>query len=671
MKSRLCCPRPMRRSIASALRPALTALALCGWGVADAASAPAWMHALTGTPDPQHDEKTDSVLLYAESNVTVLPNGTFKRLDRLAYRILRPGGDARGLVRIDFDTATRITDLRAWCIPASGKDYEVKMKDAVESAIPGIDGSTLISDARSLLMRIPAATPGNIVGYEVAREQRPYVLADEWNFQDTVPVGEARYTLALPPGWSYKATWLNHPEVAPTAPAAGISQWAVKDVREVAVESSMPPWQGIAARLFVSIRPPDGKDRGFESWHEMGVWYQRLTDGRRAASSEIRQKVAELTSGLPTTMAKMLVLAAFVQNDIRYVAIELGIGGMQPHPATEVFANRFGDCKDKVTLLATMLKEIGVEAHYVIINTNRGSVTASTPPNLGFNHMIVAIVLPPGPDGGSQLAQATLPKLGKVLYFDPTDPLTPFGRLPGPLQANFGLLVTPEGGVPVPMPQAPVASNSIVRTAKLVLDENGAVRGDVHEIWTGDMAASQRYALRAVERNGDEIRNVESLLSHSLTTFHIVRADVLNPASIGMPVEWSYSFEAPQYAKLTGALLLVRPRVIGTRASGMLETREPRRNPIEFESLEKDTDLFEITLPAGYSVDELPPPVNVDYGFATYQSTTEIAGRTLRYRRSYEIRDLSVPVSKAGDLRDLYRIIANDERMSAVLTRAP
>jgi hypothetical protein len=201
------------------------------------------------------------------------------------------------------------------------------------------------------------------------------------------------------------------------------------------------------------------------------------------------------------------------------------------------------------------------------------------------------------------------------------------------------------------------------------LDDNGTLRGDIHEVWTGDMAAHQRYDLRSVTKETDQIKSVESLLSHSLTTFQILNAAVRNLPSIELPLEWNYSIEADLYAKVTGSLLLVRPRVIGSKSSGLLETKDPREYPIEFDGPRRDTDVFEIALPPGYEIEEVPPPVTADYGFASYKSTTDIVGHTLRYTRSFEIKDLSVPTSKAEELRALYRIIANDERMSAVLKR--
>jgi transglutaminase-like putative cysteine protease len=638
---------------------------------AEAGDAPPWTRAQLNAALPAHDDKTDAVVLYAETTLTVQPNGKIKRLYREAVRILRPDGEARGTIRVYFDAQSRITDLHAWCIPVSGKDYEVKEKDAVESAIVGVDGDYLASDLRTKTLRIPAATPGSVVGYEVEQELRPYVMVDKWGFQDTVPVREAHYTLQLARGWSYKANWLNHSEEHATEAAAGQWHWSISDVRAIRVEQDMPPWRGIAGSMVIALVPPSGQDPGIQSWRELGAWYLGLTRGRRDATPEIKQKVADLTSSVPAILGKMQVLASFVQNDIRYVAIELGIGGHQPHPAADVFSHRYGDCKDKVTLLSTMLKEIGVDSYYVLINTERGSVNAATPPNLAFDHAILAIALPADPEAAMLQARIAHPKLGKILFFDPTDAFTPLGRLSGALQANFGMLVTPEGGELLELPQLSVDTNGIERTAKMTLDGKGTLRGDVHEVRLGDRAAAQRYELRSTTQDTDRIRPVEAVAGASFSTFQILKATVANLRISDRPFEWHYTLEAENFAKTAGDLLLVRPRVLGSKASGLLETKEPRQYPIEFAGPERDTDVFEISLPPGYEMEELPPPVDVDDGFASYHSKTEIVGRALRYTRTFEIRELSVPVSKAGQLRDFYRIIAGDERNSAVLKRVP
>src|SRR5207253_11246561 len=112
------------------------------------------------------------------------------------------------------------------------------------------------------------------------------------------------------------------------------------------------------------------------------------------------------------------------------------------------------------------------------------------------------------------------------------------------------------------------------------------------------------------------------------------------------------------------------PRFIGNKSTDLLETKEPRKYPVEFDGPSRDSDSFEITLPAGYDVDDLPLPVNADYSFASYHSKTEVNGNTLKYTRTFEVKELSLTVSKVECLKKLYRIIDSDERSTAVLRSA-
>jgi hypothetical protein len=669
---------PERRQRATSRRTTLAfagiaaCLLVCCPQAAAGGDAPQWLHVLVSAPLPEHDEKTDAVLLYSDTTVTVLSADKIKRSVHEAYKILRPGGREYGTVAVPFNSHQRITSLHGWCIPAQGKDYEVKDKDALEVALPNIEGSELISDVRDKVLHIPAPDPGNIVGYEFEVEEQPLVLQAVWYFQEQSPVRESRYSLQLPAGWEYKAWWLNYAESQPAQAGDNRWQWAVSDVKGIRKEEEMPPLAGVTGQMIVSFFPPRGAAaNGLASWQQMGTWYGNLTTGRLDASPEIRQRVTTLTASLTFPLDKMRALAQFMQRDIRYVAIELGIGGFQPHPAADVFLHRYGDCKDKATLMASMLHEIGVNSYYVVINSERGSVTPATPVHAGaFNHVILAIQLPDGVSNPSLVAVIQHPRLGKLLFFDPTNQLTPFGQIGGYLQANYGLLVTPGGGELVEVPKQPSAMNSIERTAKLALDAAGTLRGEVKEVRVGDRAWAERWELRTVTKDVDRIRPIERLLAGSVSTFQITKASVVNLDQTDQPFGFNYTFESRNYAKNAGDLLLVRPRVIGSKTSGVLETKEARNFPIEFQGPVRDTDTFEIALPAGYEVDDLPPPVDADFGFASYHSKTDVEGNAIRYKRTFEVKDLSVPVSKADELKKFYRIIASDERNTAVLKPA-
>jgi hypothetical protein len=639
--------------------------------VAAAGDAPQWMHALVGVTLPSYDEKTDAVLLYSDTNVTVLSVDKIRTHVREAYKILRPEGRERGTVYVHFNPRRKITNLHAWCIPAQGKDYEVKEKDATDIAAP-IEGGYLIEDTRYRVLRIPAPDVGNIVGYEYEVEEQPFWLQNVWRFQEAEPVRETHYSLHLPSGWEYKASWLSYPEVKPTEGGGNVSEWVISEVKGIRYEPGMPPWRGLAGQLIVSFFPAGGTSRKneFANWADMGNWYGNLVSGRMDTSEPIKQQVNGLVVGKATLLQKMQAIAGFVQHDIRYVAVELGIGGWQPHAAPDVFSHRYGDCKDKATLMRTMLREIGVDSYHVVINSQRGSVTRETPVHNGFNHAILAIKLADDVKDPSLIAVMQHPKLGRILFFDPTNELTPFGEIGGYLQANYGLLVTQEGGELVELPQQPSAMNSIQRVGKLTLDANGMLKGDVEEVRLGDRAWSERLRLHSITNNTDRIKPIESLLAGSLSSFQIVRASLVNLDRTDQPFGFNYTFQSDNYAKMAGNLLLVRPRVLGSKGSGILETKEPRKFPLEFEGPSRDTDSFDIALPPGYEVDELPPPMDADYSFGSYHSKTEASGQMLHYTRALEIKELSVPVSKMDELKKFYRMIAADERNTAVLKPA-
>ena len=673
MSNKLCCKPAKqqrankRRLSAAVLRTLLCIITFAGSAVA--ANAPDWMRTLVSVPLPSHDEKADAVLLYSEENITVVSADKVKEQVRVAYKILRPGGREFGLVIVPFNPQRRITYLRGWCIPAQGAIYEVKDKDSVEVSLPKIEGAELISDVKAKGLQIPAADAGSIVGYEYEAEEQLLVLQRSWDFQRKIPTRESRFSLQLPSGWEYRAVWLNYPEVKAVPSGNNQWQWSVTDVKAILKEADMPPVEGVEGQMVVSFFPPGGPaTNGFSDWQQMGTWYLNLTNGRREASPEIKQTVSSLTASSKTQLEKMRALAQFVQSDIRYVAIELGVGGLQPHPAAEVFAHRYGDCKDKATLMASMLHEIGVDSYYVVINAERGAVTSETPAYIGaFNHAILAIKLPDGVNDRALVATKQDPQLGKLLFFDPTDELTPFGQIRGDLQGNYGLLAALEGGKLVQLPQQSPAWNGIQRTAKLSLAATGALKGEITEVRIGDSAQREREALRNATTSADYIKRIEGLLAASLSTFQVPTAKVVNLHHNDQPFGYDYSLVAENYAKTAGNLLLVRPRVVGIKASGFLENKEPRQYPIEFSAPTRDTDTFEITLPAGYEVDELPPPVDADYGFASYHSKTEATGSVIRYTRTYQIKELSVPPSKSEDVKKFYQIIASDERNMAVL----
>jgi hypothetical protein len=370
-------------------------------------------------------------------------------------------------------------------------------------------------------------------------------------------------------------------------------------------------------------------------------------------------------------LAKMKALADYTQQKIRYAAIEIGIGGHQPHPAGQVFAHQYGDCKDKVTLLSSMLHEIGIESYYVLINTERGT-TAPGFPSIRFNHAIVAIRLPDSVPDAALYAIVNHPKLGRILFFDPTDEFVPLGYLPWQLQDNYGLMVTPDGGELMSLPLLPPATNRLLRTAQFNLSAGGDLSGEIQEIrWGGPASQSRGQYLEIPPAQRAKV--LEEFVGNFLNNFTVTSATMGNLEKYDDTLTIDYKFVAQGYAKSAGSLLIIRPRVVGSKETNvlaLLNAKKPRQYAIEFDEATRQDDIFDIALPAGYVADELPKPVDAECEYASYKSEVQVTGTTMHYKRTYVVKDVIVPTMKLNEVRDFFRQVAADERSSAVLRRA-
>jgi hypothetical protein len=257
--------------------------------------------------------------------------------------------------------------------------------------------------------------------------------------------------------------------------------------------------------------------------------------------------------------------------------------------------------------------------------------------------------------------------LGRLLIFDPTDEMTPLGMLRGELQGGYALLVRPSDGDLIKLPVLATQTSGVRRLAHYSLSANGALSGEVTDTRYGDSAMYERYAYRDMTKKEDQIKPIEILLGRSVAAYQITKATIGNLDVRDQPFQFKYSFVVPAYAKSAGDLLLVRSRVLGEMSSDVLEKKEPRKYAVEFAGPRKDSDRTEIALPEGYEVEEVPPAMDVEYSFGSYHSKTEVKGNTLVYTRWMEIKEVSVPLEKMEDLRKFYRMIASDERNTAVL----
>src|SRR5271166_5221138 len=226
---------------------------------------------------------------------------------------------------------------------------------------------------------------------------------------------------------------------------------------------------------------PDVQLTTFETWEQIGRWYASLEKDRRAPTPEVRAKAQELTKGLNTDLDKTEALYDFVAKNFRYVSLSLGVGRYQPHAASDVLHDQYGDCKDKHTLLASLLEAEGLHASSVLINSSR-KLDPDVPSPSQFDHVIT--MLPMGQD---------------EVWMDTTSEVAPFRLLAFSLRNKLALVVPADGTPQLELTPAdtPMPDTEISEVAGKI-NEIGKFEAHVHYTFRGDEELLLRSIFRRV-----------------------------------------------------------------------------------------------------------------------------------------------------------------------------
>jgi hypothetical protein len=630
---------------------------------------PQWALDAAKTPTPDYAKDSGSVVLFDEYVDTIDAQGRAVEREREAIRILQPQGRNQGC-EVSYDVDEKINYFWAWTIGADEKQYHAKETDfhdegsGEEEAVRDIP--ILLDTEKHRVVHPPAADVGATIFCESEEQLAPWDQEKVWQIQGDVSNVFEALEIDLPEGRNFSTSWHRFSPVKPQEVAPNHWRWEIKDVQRLDlrdVKATLEP-EALAARMSVSWNEGavSGKD---DEWRAIGVWYTNLESHRSDPSPDIAAEAQQLVAGAPDFFSKLTNITEYIQKNIRYFVVERGIGGFQSHYATDIFRNRYGDCKDKTTLLIAMLQAVGIQADYVLVDDRRGVVDPDAPSLYG-DHMITAIEVPADVKDPRLQAINTGKDGKRYLFFDPTNERTPVGNLPSYLQGSYGNLAAGVESQIIELPVLLPDANGTEEKGTFALSADGALTGTVDTLHGGPEGADYRLFLKYTDEK--ERREFwERLVGQDLPGVVLDSFQVEQPPSLAKPLELQYSVTVPNYAHQAGPLLLVRPRVVGDLSVPISD--KPRSVPIDLTATGDWRDSFDITLPPGYVVDETPDPVDVDTDFASYHSSTTAKGNVLHYQRDYVVRQVEIPADKAGEFRKLESAILFDEKGSAVLKK--
>ena len=352
---------------------------------------PQWGLDANKTHTPDYAKDANAVILFDEYLETVDAQGRAIEREREAIRILKPQG-RHNTCGVSYDIDQKVNYFRVWTIAADEKQYMAQDTDFSEQGDTGIP--ILLSTAKRRIAHPPAADVGATIICESEEAMEPYIQEKVWRIQTGIPIVFQALEIDLPPGRAHTQSWHAYKLVPPAEVVPGHWRWEIKDMPALTLRDipPSPEWAALAARM--SVQWGDAAVEGTDNqWRALGQWFTTLEADRPAPSPEITAHVQNLIAGAPDFFTKLSRITESIQKDIRYFIVERGIGGLQANHAADIFRNRYGDCKDKTTLLISMLRVAGINAYYVPVDDRRGIVDPENPSVYG-NHMITAIEIP-------------------------------------------------------------------------------------------------------------------------------------------------------------------------------------------------------------------------------------------------------------------------------------
>lgn len=616
-------------------------------------------------------KNVSAVILHNEEIYTVLPGGLISITTRGAVRVMTSDGRPSASAVAPYDaSSSRLTDFRAWLVrpDATGKAYYRNDGNDVATSREAVYAEL----RRMELSASKDAFAGCVFGYEYTIEDRGVFGQQAWSFQSEHPVALSRITYKIPKGWSLTSSMVNHEPVQPVVKDTTYT-WEMRDMPSCKREPFGPSLSRIAPRMNIDLIPPPGAKNppriSFSGWADVSAYLTALYAKPCMPDATVEAKARELLAAAgPGAWERINALARHAQA-VNYVQIAMNVGrggGYTPRAASEVLRTGYGDCKDKTALLRAMLKVAGIDSYSVTVYSgDRHRVTDAWPTPMQFNHAITAIKIDdPAIQSPSIM---THPVFGRLLFFDPTDPFTPLGDLDYEQQGSLVLVLAGGEGALVRLPFTSPEANHLARKITAGITAAGAINGSIVERYTGQSAAG----IRGVYRSGggkfsDLIRD---WINGTVRAVKLLKTDVVDDQERGT-FDMTAEFVAPGYAQsMRGKLLLFKPAIVSRRNFIPL-TQPERTHPVVMQP-QSYNEESNIRIPAGFTVDELPAPVEMTTSLGRYtaQCDYDAATHQVRYRRTLVMNAAEIPASEYATVRKFYETIRNAEQAPVVLKR--
>ena len=567
-------------------------------------------------------EDEAAIVYFVDENIEITTENTSVVTVHVLEQVLKERGKSLAEIEIGYDSTYERVELEfARSISEDGKIVYAG-KETIRDVSKYLN-FPLYSNSRAFIVSTPLVDVGSFIEYKLKIYSSKLVDEDDFTFlyrlKEQYPIFKSKFKLITPREREAHIKFFNQDYAGSHSlkPVQRIEEgknvylWKFESVKPLIPEYNMPPVSRVNPAVLIS---------SFSSWDDIYNWWQSLFKDKLNLDKEIKQFTQSLIKDAKDDFEKAKKIYEFCAKNIRYVAVEYGESGHEPHYAKEVFINRYGDCKDQAILLVAMLREAGLKAYPVLIPTRGTYPIDKEFPSLNFNHAICVLELD-----------------GNLTFMDPTAETTSFLDIPLSDQDRPVMIFYDDGFRIVDTPE--LKENAVQYKMKILLNDEESATVERNVTTKGFYTSGHRWYLKythPLKIKEDIQKKIVEISSFSrLLDYKIENVDDFDLAPL-----LSYDFVTEKLLNPAGNLRII-PGLDEIRLDYDLIGKEDRDFPIDFDGIYSKEAEITIVLPESLKVKYLPQDINLEtpwfrfkYGFKAEKNKI-ISSQNFEVRRRF------------------------------------
>lgn len=590
-------------------------------------------------------DKTD-IILHSSDKMTVNR--------RRIITVFRKDGNKALSNYVYYDPVTKLQDLEVAIFNASGKQTE-KIKKRDFKDVSAVSNFSLYEDSRLKYFDFTPISYPYTIDFSYSYQTSNTAFIPQWSpISDyLVSVEKSEYRFQYPEGITVRKLEKNFGGYAISNKTSNnIIAYEISNVPVIRAEMLSPSFNNIKPRLLLGVNKfhLEGLDGQGEDWVSFGKWqYANLLVDRDQLLPGTVAKIGSMVAHISDPIEKAKKIYKYVQDNTRYISVQLGIGGWMPISAEEVDRVKYGDCKGLTNYTKALLKSQGIESYYTVVYAGKSKRDIEKDfASMQGNHVILNI---PNENGD--------------VWLECTSQKIPFGFLGDFTDDRNVLVITPEGGIIKRTPKYIEDDNKKITKANLVLASNGDLKAQV-AITSRGIQYDQRSSIAALSDKMKDKHYKEYW--DNINGLKISEVKLDNRYDTVEYVE-NVKLEATSYAMNAGNDMLFKLNPFDAN-SFVPDRYRNRKHPFEISRGYVDEDEYVIHLPESYGLGPLPEPIITETKYGSYEINIEKRdGGTLLYRRKFSLKKGMYPSDEYELYRDFRRTVAKGDNLKIVLTK--